>query len=939
MNAKRLAIPLSLTLALTALITCLFILSTPTQQAQADANTLYVAADGNCNGATPCYTTLQAAVDAAATNDTIKVAQGVYTSTGFQVVYINKAITLTGGYATGDWGQSRPVTYPTVIDAEDISGHRGLYINGSQAATITLSGVTIKRGRLNNSNGAGIYILNGKVIIRESQVLSNTTHGNETAGGGVFIANSTVILQNNQFISNTVDGDSTHGGGLYVGSGAIALYNNRFQENNVLKGSGGGFYLYEGVIDLEHNIFDNNFASRCGGADINGIDTEAELIANRFQYNSGGAFADNCNTMVISGNFFLSNTTSIGGGIQIHQIKNITMTNNLFQGNHASSLHGGAYLNDSKMLTLSNNVFRNNTAPDCGGIGTSGDRDFAGELNVFENNIFENNSAEQNGGGLCLMGEEDFILKNNSILSNVAGGSGGGIYISNHNKAFINSNGNLILSNTAALHGAAIAAENVSTNNPDIRTQNEIIANNVSPWEGVYLPRGIFSATHWTLVGNGGYALNTGSGDNQGALLFNSIVASHTTAGLWGLNLQADHTLFFNNGIPCGNGASCNNSLNLDPQFLDPEADDYHLRPTSPAIDAGLDSGVTADFEGDPRPIHSGYDIGADELISIFPPTASFTSSTPDWIGQQTLFHNTSSESYALYLWNFGDRTTSTLFSPTHLYQKPGSYTVILTATTAGGTAVATNTVIVNAASFTTSSPCQIGKAVLFTNTTTANSLPDYLWSFGDGITSTAESPSHTYAEEGLYTVVMTATDSEGSGIAAATISVTSFILTGTIGINNNIDFVSTPVVSLTLSAYSRNSSVDKMQLRNDDASWGTWESFASYKSWTLSTGQGTKTVYVRYQDHAGNLSEVYSDTVILDSVAPTGTLAINDGASYAMIPTTTLTLYAVDQTSGIDRIRLSNTGSNWTAWEPYTTTGSCSLPSGDGSKTVYDTN
>jgi hypothetical protein len=42
----------------------------------------------------------------------------------------------------------------------------------------------------------------------------------------------------------------------------------------------------------------------------------------------------------------------------------------------------------------------------------------------------------------------------------------------------------------------------------------------------------------------------------------------------------------------------------------------YHLRSRSDAIDAGVDAGVTVDIDGDVRPIHDGFDIGADEFTA-----------------------------------------------------------------------------------------------------------------------------------------------------------------------------------------------------------------------------------------------------------------------------------------------------------------------------------
>ncbi len=49
---------------------------------------------------------------------------------------------------------------------------------------------------------------------------------------------------------------------------------------------------------------------------------------------------------------------------------------------------------------------------------------------------------------------------------------------------------------------------------------------------------------------------------------------------------------------------------------------------------------------------------------------------------------------------------------------------------------------------------------ITFTNTTrTPNANTTYLWDFGDGTTSTLESPTHTYTTSGVYTVTLTATN------------------------------------------------------------------------------------------------------------------------------------------------------------------------------------
>jgi len=54
-----------------------------------------------------------------------------------------------------------------------------------------------------------------------------------------------------------------------------------------------------------------------------------------------------------------------------------------------------------------------------------------------------------------------------------------------------------------------------------------------------------------------------------------------------------------------------------NPQLVNPSIDDFHLQSTSPAIDAGIDVGLTSDFEGNVVPYGSGPDIGAFEFIGI----------------------------------------------------------------------------------------------------------------------------------------------------------------------------------------------------------------------------------------------------------------------------------------------------------------------------------
>jgi hypothetical protein len=116
-----------------------------------------------------------------------------------------------------------------------------------------------------------------------------------------------------------------------------------------------------------------------------------------------------------------------------------------------------------------------------------------------------------------------------------------------------------------------------------------------------------------TLASN--QAVSVGAGT---VYITNTIVASHTT-GIEnaGGTVSEDYSLFYGNTANLSGVTGGSHSLTGDPAFVNPAADDYHLKVTSAAIDAGTDAGVTTDFDGKARPQGAGYDIGAYEYEPI----------------------------------------------------------------------------------------------------------------------------------------------------------------------------------------------------------------------------------------------------------------------------------------------------------------------------------
>lgn len=92
---------------------------------------------------------------------------------------------------------------------------------------------------------------------------------------------------------------------------------------------------------------------------------------------------------------------------------------------------------------------------------------------------------------------------------------------------------------------------------------------------------------------------------------------------------------------------------------------------------------------------------------------------------------------------------------------------------------------------------------------------------------------------------------------------------TGTITINGGAAGTNNPSVTLMLSATDNSGTVAQMKCSNDGAIYSTAEAYVTTKSWTLSSGDGTKTVWVRFADPAGNWSAAASDSIALDTTPP----------------------------------------------------------------------
>jgi hypothetical protein len=159
------------------------------------------------------------------------------------------------------------------------------------------------------------------------------------------------------------------------------------------------------------------------------------------------------------------------------------------------------------------------------------------------------------------------------------------------------------------------------------------------------------------------------------------------------------------------------------------------------------------------------------------------------------------------------------------------------------------------------------------------------------------------------------------------------------IAINGGASSTNSTDASLNLNA-ADDYGVAEMHFNNANENWQSpVQAYAETTSWTLTDGgDGIKTVYGKFKDSAGNWSRVYSDTILLDTIPPEGSITINNDALTTNSMLVTLTLGTVDSGSGVGFMKFSNDGTDWSDEEPYAASKAWLLSPGNGVKTVYVT-
>ncbi|MBC7586841.1 MAG: PKD domain-containing protein, partial [Chitinophagaceae bacterium] len=151
--------------------------------------------------------------------------------------------------------------------------------------------------------------------------------------------------------------------------------------------------------------------------------------------------------------------------------------------------------------------------------------------------------------------------------------------------------------------------------------------------------------------------------------------------------------------------------------------------------------------------------------INIGAVQANFTAATSACVGSQVAITNTSAPATASSMWYFSDSSISTQINPIKTFNTPGIFQIKLVNNFGSCKDSATKNITITqkpTAAFTAVNniACAAPVSVQFSSNSLGGAT--YFWNFGDGNISTLQSPTHSYNQQGNYTVSLTVANANG---------------------------------------------------------------------------------------------------------------------------------------------------------------------------------
>jgi len=541
---------LAICLGCGSMVVLLSLLASPTPIAYADPSTYYVREGGTD---TDCITFT---APCGSIQQAIDLATApddeVWIAAGVYTenLAITHSVRLRGAWNVSFAVQS-PVTYQTVVDG---SGEHNVFIEEALPSEVVLEYLTLRNGK------DGLHIESGDVTVERCVILDADKQGFEIDGGAVTIS-ATQILTAKQAIE--VDG-----GVIQVVGAHLAHTSNE-----------GLFIEKGGIVTFTDGIIED-----CGQEGVHVEEGSLWLFDNHIHHviSDGVRIEPNASASIISNviSAVLEDPDGDYHGIQIEG-------DQLVKDNLITDVDDRGICARYGASTILNNVIYDTGGDGIRAAATSTDVEIRGNAVYGAGN-----------DGIDARGSRVIVSRNT-----VTGCADNGIKVDSVSDwAYIDAN-------TGLSNSVGIAIRDV----PAFTFTNNIVGDSITA--SVELDsEEMGHLYHNTLVGSGVGVHGTGMVilSPLTATLANNIIVSHTVGitATPGASLVVSRTLLRGNS---SDPITSTGVITQAPLFVAPASQNYHLQENSPAVDAGIELGVSRDVDGDPR--LSLPDVGADEIV------------------------------------------------------------------------------------------------------------------------------------------------------------------------------------------------------------------------------------------------------------------------------------------------------------------------------------
>lgn len=294
--------------------------------------------------------TIQAALSAAASGDTVVVLPGTYAGPeNRDLSFAGKNLVVLG---------SGPDV--TIIDCAGSPSepHRGFDFRDGEGPSAVLDGLTIRNGYSVNWSG-GINCRGSSPTVRNC-VIEDCTAATFGGGMGIWFGSAPRLVACS-FLRNSA---ATVGGGLGVTGAAVTLDGCELRSNEAVQSGGGGIDVANGEVAIANCEIEANRAGGSGGG-IRVFSHHAEISRSRIVGNSatltGGAITGLFATVVIDEVLITGNTSGDGAGLWAGSNSVWRIQSSTVAGNNASRNGGGLFVLGNGLF-VETTIFRGSCA-------------------------------------------------------------------------------------------------------------------------------------------------------------------------------------------------------------------------------------------------------------------------------------------------------------------------------------------------------------------------------------------------------------------------------------------------------------------------------------------------------------------------------------------------------------------------------------------------